>query len=609
MKNENRQKTLSFIYMTINEFIMIIFRKNILFALFLSGIVFSNLPAQDSTFVRDVIVEREFQPVIKNAGKLNISPQPVEPEAKLLSAHYTDFYLPLSINNNIHPLSATEFSPMNSQGQNGFARLGLGNFYNTSADFFYSLLKRPDMQLDVFFNHLGTFGDKLHSTSKAGLAFDKYLNNMDLFAGMDGQLERLKYYGNNFNLNSPVDLNALTHIYGNATFTEQKLISISRPPLSYSLQQLAENSNMETFNRFHAYGGIRSLPTAQDIKFLAKLDYQLFKNQYGINENLIHLSGGVTMPYKENNLGLDIELYQIKYTSKAADSFNFWDYYSVFMLNPFYAIEHPEWKVRLGMKAAFSMKQGRPFSPSADIEAEWKPFPQWLSLYGGLSGNYTINSINKTFEENCFIFPDLRIKDTYTPFQGYAGIKIKPVNNVMIDVFVDYRYIDQQYFFVNKEYASNQINAPDSVLYTNRFNVVYSDASHFKSGGRVAFNDEKNRFNAEFQAAYNWWKTKNTAFAWLQPKWEADMKASLGLTSNINASVSLFYKADRYALLGNEAVKMENILDLNLGASYVFNKSVSAYLHLNNLLNNHYQYFYGYDVQGFNFMIGAVLSF
>ena len=33
---------------------------------------------------------------------------------------------------------------------------------------------------------------------------------MDLFAGMDGQLERLKYYGNNFNLNSPVDLNALT---------------------------------------------------------------------------------------------------------------------------------------------------------------------------------------------------------------------------------------------------------------------------------------------------------------------------------------------------------------------------------------------------------------
>ena len=87
------------------------------------------------------------------------------------------------------------------------------------------------------------------------------------------------------------------------------------------------------------------------------------------------------------------------------------------------------------------------------------------------------------------------------------------------------------------------------------------------------------------------------------------MKASLGLTSNINASVSLFYKADRYALLGNEAVKMENILDLNLGASYVFNKSVSAYLHLNNLLNNHYQYFYGYDVQGFNFMIGAVLSF
>jgi hypothetical protein len=588
---------------------MIKFRKNILFALFLSVIV-TNLPAQDSVFVRDVIVEREFQPVIKNAGKLNINPQPIEPEVKLMSAHYTDFYLPLSINNNIHPLSAAEFSPSNSQEQNGFARLGLGNFYNTSADFFYSLLNRPDMQLDVFFNHLGTFGDKLHSTSKAGLAFDKYLNNMDLFAGLDGQYERLKYYGSNFNLNSPVDLNALTHIYGNETFTEQKLISISRPPLSYSLQQLAENSNAEeTFWRFHVYGGIRSLPSAEDIKFLAKLDYQLFDNQYGIKENQIHLSGGVTMPYKDNTLGLNMELYQMKYSSQAADSFNFWDYYSVIMLNPYYAIEHPDWKVKLGIKAAFSMQQGRPFSPSADIEAEWKAIPQWLAFYGGISGNYAINSMNKIFEENCFLYPDLRIKDTYTPFESYAGIKIKPANKFMIDFFADYRYIDQQYFFVNKEYVSPQINAPDSVLYTNRFNVVYSDASHFKSGGRLAFNDEKNRFNAEFRAAYNWWKTKNTTFAWLQPKWEADLKAGVGLTSNMNANVCLFYKDGRYAQWGNEAVKMDNILDLNLGASYVFNKSLSAYLHLNNLLNSHYQYFYGYDVQGFNFMIGAALSF
>jgi hypothetical protein len=466
------------------------------------------------------------------------------------------------------------------------------------------------MQLDVFFNHLGTFGDKLHSTSKAGLAFDKYLNNMDLFAGLDGQYERLKYYGSNFNLNSPVDLNALTHIYGNETFTEQKLISISRPPLSYSLQQLAENSNAEeTFWRFHVYGGIRSLPSAQDIKFLAKLDYQLFDNQYGIKENQIHLSGGVTMPYKDNTLGLNMELYQMKYSSQAADSFNFWDYYSVIMLNPYYAIEHPDWKVKLGIKAAFSMQQGRPFSPSADIEAEWKAIPQWLAFYGGISGNYAINSMNKIFEENCFLYPDLRIKDTYTPFESYAGIKIKPANKFMIDFFADYRYIDQQYFFVNKEYVSPQINAPDSVLYTNRFNVVYSDASHFKSGGRLAFNDEKNRFNAEFRAAYNWWKTKNTTFAWLQPKWEADLKAGVGLTSNINANVCLFYKDGRYAQWGNEAVKMDNILDLNLGASYVFNKSLSAYLHLNNLLNSHYQYFYGYDVQGFNFMIGAALSF
>jgi outer membrane cobalamin receptor len=48
---------------------------------------------------------------------------------------------------------------------------------------------------------------------------------------------------------------------------------------------------------------------------------------------------------------------------------------------------------------------------------------------------------------------------------------------------------------------------------------------------------------------------------------------------------------------------------VNLGATYTFNQTLSAFAKLNNLLNSKYQQFYGYEVQGINFMLGGAVSF
>lgn len=588
---------------------MINLKKKLVFLSIFSCVNFAISLAQDSVFTRNITVEREYQPILKNTGKLNVTPKLIEPEVKPLPAQYTDLFIPLSINNNIHPLSSTEFFFNNRVEQNNFLQLGLGNFYNSSANFLYSLLNRPNTKLDFYMNHIGTFGDKLHSTTKSGLVFDQQLKSLHLFAGVETQHERLKFYGFNFNDSASVQLNELAKNHGSSTFIERQFTSITRAPHSFTLQELSETPGTETFWHLNAFGGLQSLPLTSDINYSAKLNYHFFQNKFGIKENRIHLTGKVIMPFHENNIGLNVQLHQIKYTTDKAPLFNFWDYYSVIMLNPFYVIEQTNLKLRMGLKAAFSMKHGRSFSPAADIAAEWNVFPHWMTLYGGISGDYEINNMDRIFSENCFLFSDTRIKDTYTPFHSYGGIKIKPAKNFLVDFFADYQFTDQQFFYVNKEYVTEELNAPDSVLFTNRFNVVYSDAYHFKIGGRAAYNDEKNRFNMEFRTTYNLWDTKETALPWLQPTWETDLRANLGITSNITTSLYFFYKTGRYAQLGNRSVKMDNIMDVNLGISYIVSKSLSVYLHLNNLLNNKYQYFYGYDVQGFNLMTGVAFSF
>jgi outer membrane cobalamin receptor len=50
-------------------------------------------------------------------------------------------------------------------------------------------------------------------------------------------------------------------------------------------------------------------------------------------------------------------------------------------------------------------------------------------------------------------------------------------------------------------------------------------------------------------------------------------------------------------------------VDVNLGATYTFNRTLSAFAKLNNLLDSKYQQFYGYEVQGINFMFGGAVSF
>jgi len=56
-------------------------------------------------------------------------------------------------------------------------------------------------------------------------------------------------------------------------------------------------------------------------------------------------------------------------------------------------------------------------------------------------------------------------------------------------------------------------------------------------------------------------------------------------------------------------VKMNDKVDLNLGVSYNYLNWFTAFAKINNVLNKHYQDYYGYDVQGANVMVGAAFSF
>jgi len=574
-----------------------------------------SLHAQDTIFDRNVNVEREYKPIIQDAGKINSVPAVLEPTVTKSVPRYNEFNLPLSVDYNIHTLSAAEMK--HEQGditKGGFARFGLGNNLNTLVDFAYPIVNKSDMRLDFSLNHFATFNAKAHSTTKAALSFDKYFENLDWYTGVGGGHEYFKYYGDNFNINSPdtLDLNGLANSYPTASYEERNLTSISRNAQTYSLRELADAPMAETFWRFNAFTGIRSLPLSTGLRYKAEVKYQLFDSRNGLTEHLIHTQAGFSTPVDSNRLGVDLDLYNLMYRSNSAESLNFWDAYTVFSMNPYYSIERAHFNVRLGVKSAFSFVHGKPFNPSADVNAEWKMIPKYLSLYGGLTGGYDVNTLDNMFTENRYLYSDVRVQDTYTPYNVYAGIKVKPLYNLLLDGYVNYRQIDNQYFFVNKEYELtsplNGMSYVNSNLYTNRFNVLYSSASLLKIGVRANYNLQ-DRLNVQLKGAFNGWDVATEEFAWNKPRWEADLSTDVHITRDLSVSTNVFFEGERYAKIGVSPMRMRPKVDINLGLSYSYLQWFTAFVKVNNLINNPYQNFYGYEVQGQNVLVGAAFSF
>ncbi|MDD5186071.1 MAG: hypothetical protein PHS84_12495 [Paludibacter sp.] len=566
---------------------------------------------QDSIVNQNVTVEREYKPVIQDAGKINSIPNVLDIKTVKSMPDYSNFNLPLNVDFNIHTLAAAELErekPKETQG--GFARLGFGNYFNTLADFAYPVIKKPDMRLDFSLNHLATFSEKTHSTTKGALSYDKLFKKFDFFAGVGGGHEFIKYYGNNFNRNGATNLDSLANLYPIANYSEINRTGLDKNSRNFTLNDLANDSINNTFWRFNAYGGLRSLPQSDKLRYEARINYNILNTHYGFTEHIIHSQAGFNFPIKTHRLGMDLDLYNLIYNSSSVRALNFMNAYSVFNLNPYYSIERPNWNVRLGVKSSFVFQPGAfKAYPSADVHGEWKLIPKYFDLYGGVAGGYEINTLDKILTENPYMFNETRVNDTYTPFNFFAGIKIKPLYNLLLDGYVDYRFIADQYFFVNKEYElSPLIYGANSNLYTNRFDVLYSNATLMKIGFRANYN-LRNTVNVELKGAYNGWNVDQELQAWNKPQWEASLNTAVRINRNLNVSVIGFYESGCFAKMGASAVALNPKIDINLGASYLFNSWFTGFAKINNLINNPYQYYYGYDVQGLNVMVGGAVSF
>lgn len=562
----------------------------------------SSLAAQtkkDSTTLnREMLLEREYNPTIRDASRLNFLPEVKEPAAKRSAVEFSNFAVPFAVKPSITTLPAANLYPnLITFPKKGYLVMGIGPFPNVETDLGYRFLDTETDRLGVYvFNRYASGNVKyLQNDEKQkmkindtgiGLHYEHNFNNLTFYSGLKYSFSGFNYYGY-----LPT---ALSQTVDKNTNQKDNLVDFNLGVNSqdYGLFNYTVNLNYTHFSREYApYKEIKG-PRENRIKF----DWDL--NMALGSESRIGLGGAVKM----SSYDLD----------KVSGGFVYFSGYkdvTDFSLRPYITFDGDNWNAHLGFQLYHSSYIDPKLGFAPDISFEYKPGDN-TSVYMLATGGLNDNTMYRIFYENRYLSPQYRVKDSSSPVNTTIGIRSSIQRNFWFDIFAGYKYTKQEHFYT-------QINPAEPTNYTRIADNVgipdYMDAGIFKIGGSLKYK-YMNIFEAGLKLCYyNWSLSSNQdgreeIYAWNKPDFAID--ANAGYKFPIPLRLDLLYHGE----MGRKAFAyriydMKNINELNISASYSLNETISFFAKLNNILCQQYDIWYGYPAQNVNFVGGLSIKF
>ncbi|WP_242085444.1 TonB-dependent receptor [Aestuariivivens sediminis] len=250
------------------------------------------------------------------------------------------------------------------------------------------------------------------------------------------------------------------------------------------------------------------------------------------------------------------------------------------------------------------------------ITATYRLVNDVLIAYGGIEGGLIQNSYYNFATENPFVSPTLFIIPTDQQYDAYVGLKGKLSSHMSYNISGHY-FADRNKALYRHNTTFFDFTDAEDYQYSNSFGVVYDNVDTFSIAGELNVDVNRN-FTLGLKAEYFNYSTGNQAEAWNLP----DIKGSLFLDYQINqswfAGANLFYIGERKGLLSlidpiegpnSMMVNLDSYFDANVHLGYNINDKMAVFAKANNLVNNTYQRWMFYPVQGIQFLAGATFKF
>lgn len=250
------------------------------------------------------------------------------------------------------------------------------------------------------------------------------------------------------------------------------------------------------------------------------------------------------------------------------------------------------------------------------VRASFKLVNDILVTYMGAEGGLKQNSYADFVDMNPFVSPDLMITPTSEQYDLYVGLKGKLDHSISYNVKGSMKSEDDKAFFVSNLLKSTGVR--NAYEYGNSFGVVYDNLKTYNVFGELKFDFEEN-MTIGLYGEFNYFKT-DLQEAWNMPKSRFGADIHIDFSDSWFAGSEIYYVGSRMDVFGTDDVassmlgkvgvrKLDGFADVNVKVGYRPTSNWTLFLEGNNLLNQHYDQWKGFENQGIQVMGGAIYKF
>lgn len=562
--------------------------------------LYAQQPA-DTVLTRQLELQREFNPTLRDANKINSLPAIREPQVTKADTDYATWSTratpPLEI---ALPKPGEIMTEIPFNLRKGYLLLNAGNYANIDGALGFRFLDSETDKLNFMFLHNSTNGElDYNQASTPNWIKSKYMDN---FAKLNF---RHIFETVNFDLYTSY-LHSQFNYYGN-NFGETRV----------------HDDNNQILGVFNLKAALQSTQT-DVLNYTGSLNYHYFTTKYGqtlndesLNGNQIEAEVDLNKSFLggDNLLGIKGNLTAVFYDEFDHNE----DEISNFLMldvSPYIHFEGFNWKVRVGANIDFVFDDENQFyiSPNALLSVM---LTEKTSLYLNANGGVQKNTYLDMYKESRYLLPNTIVKHSYTPYDITAGTKIGTIDGFRIDLFGGYKKTESEHFlFLNPVYSPDSTPS-EQPNYQEFLYPTLGDLTHSHIGGIIHSNiwsplDLSLRLKKNFYSLSKVTELEvvpTELKAWNKPGLEADIRAAYSVTSDLKLTLGYYFANDRWTVVNGENVEMDNLNDLNVGAIYNINDMFSINLKANNILNQSYDIWYGHPAQGVNVIGGFTFKF
>jgi hypothetical protein len=565
--------------------------SQLLILAFLTGVlVFGLLPVraqQTQTLERDhneqVTIVGTYDPSINPAFKINMRPE--QNSFSLAKPDFTFSALEVKQPTQVEPKEIQAAAIRTERKMtiyNNFLKLGFGSQLSPLVDFFHSSGEKNDYRLNINLNHYSSFQDipdyspSPFSKTNAGIGYEKYAGNtiFDIDGGYG--LEMYRYYG-------------------------------FRPD-DFPEYQPGEDSLRQTFNIINLNLGIRSNnKREEDLEYEVRLKSYYMFDRWEKNETDIDLHFDIAKPFETNGRD-DYQKFGIRGVAEYGINNNAEENTFDLLVEgiPYFKARYGIFSFDAGINFSYLIADSSVFRFYPVVHLAVSAVPDVLTIYAGSDGGMSKNTFFRMTRINPWAVSTVPIIFKNERIRVYGGVRGNIAKQLGYNIEISWASYENMPFFIN----TNDSQIWPSAEPFNRFTIIVDNGSRIRFSGELtySFGEELKLWLNGF---YNNYSLDNLSQAYHEPLSMVGIGGSYLIKKKVNVWAEIYYYGKRYAFDNNTTndIELDAFADINLGVDYLVNERLTIFVNGTNLLNQNYERFYNYPVQGIQVMAGVGFRF